>query len=62
MLAVCSESHLLDIEKKLSLAGIAHVLIREVDPPYEGQATAIGIVPLTDRGIVKKIVGKLKLL
>ena len=38
------------------------MLIREIDPPYSGQATAIGVIPLEDRNQVKKIFNKLKLL
>lgn len=62
VLGVPTEHALRTLAKKLSLAGIAHVLIREDDPPYTAQCTAIGIVPLTDREIVKPYLKKLPLL
>lgn len=57
-----SERELRQIAKKLSLTGVKHTLIQEVDPPYAGQCTAIGVVPLIDRSIIKPIVSKLPLL
>jgi len=62
VLSVKNQAELLVIATKLQLAGIPHILIREVDPPYDGHATAIGIVPLSDRREVKKIVSGLPLL
>lgn len=38
------------------------MLIREVDPPFDGQFTAIGLTPLLDRSKVKKILSTLPLL
>lgn len=61
MLAVRSEAELLDVAAKLQLSGVPHVCIREVDPPFTGQCTAIGLVPLADRSRVKKIVSSLPL-
>jgi len=62
VLSVSSERELRQIAKKLSLTGVKHTLIQEVDPPYAGQCTAIGVVPLIDRSIIKPIVSKLPLL
>lgn len=60
-LGVNSEDELLSLIPKLDAAGVAYKLIRESDPPYNGQATAIGIVPTTDRKMLKPILGNLKL-
>lgn len=62
VLAVDNEVRLWDLASKLQLAGIPHIEIREVDPPYTGEVTAIGIVPLKDRTIVRKIFSNLPLL
>lgn len=62
VLAVSNESELLEIASKLQLAGIPHKTIREVDPPFTGQTTAIGVVPLEDRRVIKPILAKLTLL
>ena len=62
VLEVRDESHLLTIAKQLQLHGVPHVLIREIDAPFTGQCTAIGVVPLTDRSKVKKIFSSLPLL
>lgn len=62
VLGVESEDELCDIGRRLVQAGIRHVPIYEPDPPYYGQHTAIGIVPVEDRSVVKKIIGKLPLL
>lgn len=62
MLSVPNEQMLRQVAKQLFLAGVKHTLIQEVDPPYAGQCTAIGVVPLTDRSIIKPIVSKLPLL
>lgn len=40
-----SEQDLLDLEARLLQDGVAHVAIREPDPPYNNQLMAIGIVP-----------------
>jgi len=57
-----NESELLAVMARLQRAGVPHVPIREVDAPYANQLTAVGITPLKDRSLVKKILGKLKLL
>lgn len=62
MLSIANEGRLIELAGKLQKAGIPHTLIREQDPPFDGQFTAIGIVPLRDRKRVKKIVSELPLL
>lgn len=62
VLSAKDETHLRSIEKKLSLEGVPHVPIIEIDFPYSGQMTAIGVVPLSDRSKVKKIFSSLPLL
>lgn len=57
-----NERQLREIARKLQLNGIQHVAIQEIDPPWDGQMTAIGIVPLSDRTQVKKILSSLPLL
>ena len=56
-----SEAGLAEIERKFVLAGIAHVAIREPDAPYNGALTAIGLVPLEDRALVRKLLSSLPL-
>ena len=62
VLAIENEEKLRNLAKQLQLGGIKHVLITEVDAPYTGQATAIGIVPVKDRKEVKKFLSSLPLL
>lgn len=62
VLAVENEAQLLSIAKRLDAAGIEHKVIREVDEPYTGQHTAIGVFPVTDRSAVRKITSSLPLL
>lgn len=47
---------------KLAAAQIAHTVVEEVDPPYTGQATAIGCALVNDRRPVRKVVSNLPLL
>ncbi len=61
VLSVDSEAELLAVAKQLQLAGVPHVSIHEPDPPYNGAFTAIGIVPVKDRSMVKKILSRLPL-
>ena len=61
VLGVPNEAGLLQIAKNLDDQKIAYILITETDAPYSGQATAIGLVPVTDRALVKPVLGKLKL-
>jgi len=58
------KENLLDIEVKLSDAGITHVAVREPDSPYNGELMAIGIVPVfrSKNKDLRRIVSGLKLL
>lgn len=62
VLACANERELRELAKKLSLAGVQHTVIQEVDPPYCGQVTAIGIVPVKDKKEVKKLLSNYPLL
>lgn len=62
VLAAKNEIEIRQIARKLELAGIPHVAIREIDPPWDGQMTAIGIVPVENRALVKKFLSSLPLL
>lgn len=56
-----SEAQLVELHVRLERAGIACVLIREPDPPWNGAAMALGITPC-DRTLVKKYLSQLPLL
>jgi peptidyl-tRNA hydrolase len=60
-LAVPSEQELLALESKLREAKIPHRAIREPDPPFNGQITAIGLVP-APREALKKYLSQYPLL
>ncbi len=45
VLAVEDERELVKLADRLSVAGVPHRLIREPDAPFNGAATALGIVP-----------------
>lgn len=62
VLEVDNERLLRELARKLSRSGIPHIVVYEPDPPWDGQMTAIGITPVTDRSIVKQFVKKLSLL
>lgn len=62
VLAVPNEAALLEIERKLSHAGIRHVAIREPDKPWNNALTAIGLVPVDDRSAIKRLLSTLPLL
>lgn len=62
VLAVRSEAELAALARKLALAGIPHTVIDEPDPPWNGQLTAIGLVPTADRAAVKPLLSCLPLL
>lgn len=51
-LHVADEAELRALAQRLTEATIAHVLVIEEDPPYAGQAMAIGLLP-TDRKRLK---------
>lgn len=61
VLAASSEQ-LAALERQLSKEGIAHVAIREPDPPWDGALTAIGVAPVTDRRPVRRLTSSLPLL
>ena len=61
VLGVPNEAELLAIDARLTTRGVAHVLIRENDGIYDGQATAIGVHPTHDRKAVGKAVSSLRL-
>jgi peptidyl-tRNA hydrolase len=61
-LAAKDEAHLESLEQALRRLDIPHRAIREPDPPWNGALMAIGIVPVADRGTVKRVTGSLKLL
>ncbi len=61
VLAVADEGELLAVARRLVEAGIAHVAVREPDPPYGGALTAIGLAPVADRRLVKGVLSRLRL-
>lgn len=50
-----SELELCALEARLIKTGIAHVAIRESDPPYEGRLMAIGCMPLPRERVRKML-------
>ena len=62
VLAVPDEETLSKVATALSEASVPHTQIREPDPPYFGQLTAIGLFPVEDRAKLKPILSKLPLL
>jgi hypothetical protein len=46
VLAAKDEAELHCLSTRLSAADVPHVLITEPDPPFNGQATALGIQPM----------------
>lgn len=62
VLSAKDEAHLLKIERQLSRYQIKHHSIREPDSPWNGELMAIGLYPTSDRGSVKPITKKLRLL
>jgi peptidyl-tRNA hydrolase len=62
VLAVHDEASLYLLQRQLQRAGVPHVSITEPDPPWNGALTAIGIVPTTDRRLLKSVLGSLPLL
>ena len=59
-LQVPYEHKLVALSERLERHDIEHVLIREPDPPWNGQAMALGVRP-TDRGKVRRHFKNLKL-
>ncbi len=60
VLSVPDESELLLYAQLLARHEIQHVLIREPDPPYSGQAMALGCY-VEDRTRLKKLLARLPL-
>ena len=60
-LGVPSEADLLRVAARLDVCRIAYVLIRENAGTFDGQATAIGIPPVTDRAAIRKATSALPL-
>lgn len=58
LLEVPDEPALLHLASRVSHP---HVLVTESDPPYSGQATAIGFLPLADRTPLRKFLSNLPL-
>jgi hypothetical protein len=50
------------LERKLLDAGLPHVAVREPDEPWGGALMAIGIRPVEDRSVLKKMTSSLPLL
>jgi hypothetical protein len=61
VLQVPTEADLLMVAYGLAMARIEHTLILENDPPYNGQAMAIGLAPTTDRARLKSLLKDLPL-
>lgn len=49
-----SEGELRELSETLTTKGLAHVLICEPDPPYNGAAVAIGVAPSNKRNQLRK--------
>ena len=62
MLSCRNEAEIRSLADTLAAAKVSHILIQEVDPPYTGQATAIGLAPVEDRTELRKILSKYPLL
>lgn len=58
VLAAKDEADLLNIEQQLLSASINYRLIREPDPPFNGQAMAIGLIPTNDRKKIRQILSR----
>lgn len=61
-LAAKNHEDLLNISQQLHEKNISHKVIYEPDAPFNGQATAIGVYPVSDRTLIKQALRKLKLL
>jgi hypothetical protein len=60
-LSARSESLLEDLAIRLREAEVPHTVIREPDPPYDGQLMAIGIRPTRERDRIRRITSSLPL-
>lgn len=61
VLAAKSEEQLREIESKLLENSIPHRSIIEIDPPYENQLMAIGLIPSRKTSSIKKVLSQLPL-
>jgi hypothetical protein len=61
-LMVADETALALLAERLELASVAHVVVREPDPPWSGALMAIGILPLVDMRAARRVLAKLQLL
>jgi len=64
-IVLLAANHCEDLEalgRALVADGIPHAVIRETDPPYNGQATAVGISPTRDRDRIRPFVEQFKVL
>jgi len=62
VLSVPNEAALLEVERELLIAGVAHRTIREPDAPYFGAAMTIGVSPMAKSSLSKiKFLKKLPL-
>jgi hypothetical protein len=59
---VPDETALRLIAEQLVRHDIDHTLIIERDPPWHGAAMAIGLAPVSDRSVVRRVLGRLSLL
>ena len=62
VLSVPDEATLRSLAASLARSGVDRVLVEEPDPPYCGEATAIGLTPTHDRQALSRILGRLPLL
>lgn len=61
VLRVDDEAELLRRSERLRAIGCPHIVVREPDVPWNGQAMAIGLVPTTDKERCSKVLGDLPL-
>ena len=62
VLSATDESALLKLEERLGWEQILHSAFREPDEPYNGALMAIGINPVENRRMVRKLLKGFKLL
>lgn len=62
VLAVPNEAALRAMAERLAAASVAHVVVHEPDAPWNGQMTAIGLFPVSNRGRLRPILSALPLL
>lgn len=61
VLGVESELALYAAARRLDACGVLYTLIRENAGPFADQATAIGVMPISDRSAIRKAVSALPL-